>query len=440
MLLSSRNSALSALLLLLPVLSAQTFAQQAPKTVDYPEILTAADSLPLTADYLSDKLDSISLKAETTLPPIRTLADSTRSWIDRRTAQVDTLLPSTEHLLPKLPDHQIPGIPSLPGTTVQNLTLPPLPDKLPEPMNAKQILSKSKDLDAVKDVQPVVKQRKQLRDSLASYSTKLDELDKMKSYRNQLPVDSLRDLSTVRDTLVTTAAQQSEAWATQQVAEQLEGKLPEPLMAEHSQEDAMRSRLTEEARTFFSADEEKLNQAKAQLTKLKKTYRQVKEQDSVFIKNTSLEGVPTRDRFTYGLNANVDQTGFTSWQLRPQLGYQMNKVWTVGLGGQVQAGIATEPIQVNAFWKGGYGFVQREVARQFLLYTEAAQERKSVLDEHPERMATAWRGWVGLGKQVAISDKLALQLLFLWDGLADQSTPVREQFQFRVGIIRLETR
>ncbi len=272
---------------------------------------------------------------------------------------------------------------------------------------------------------------------MTSYPGKPDELSQLESYQKTLPVDSLSNLSAIGDTLMTTAAQRGEAWATQQASEQLEGQLPEPLMAEHPQEDAMRSRLTEEARTFFGADEQQLEQAKAQLTKLKKTYRQVQQQDSVFIKNTSLAGVPTRDRLTYGFNFNPDRTGLTSWQLRPQLGFQCTKAWTIGLGGQIQADIDTKPFRVDAFWKGGYGFVQRAVARQFLLYTEVAHEKQSLSDEHSDDLNSNWKVRVGLGKQLAISDQVALQLLFLWDGLADCRAPVREQFQIRVGLLKL---
>ena len=434
-----RNRILPSLLLPLLVFTCEVYAQKASNDSEYPEDLTVVDSLSASADPVSEKIDTLSDRMQTALQPLQKLSDSTQQQLNWQNSSLDSLFPPNKHRLPALPEVLIPNVPTLPDLSTQGFALPTLPGTLPESANLKRAFSKGESHRWTKSAHSKLKQGKQVVDSLSPYPAKPDELSQIEVYRKTLPVDSLDNLSTVADTLVATAAQRSEAWATQQASEQLEGQLPEPLMAEHPQEDAMRSRLTEEARTFFSADDQKLNQAKAQLTKLKKTYRQVKQQDSVFIKNTSLAGVPARDRLTYGLNINPDRTGITSWQLRPQLGHQLNKVWTIGLGGQIQASMDTKPFRADAFWKGGYGFVQRAVARQFLLYTEVAHEKASVLDEHSERMNTSWKAWVGLGKQLAISDQLVLQLLFLWDGLADRHKPVREQFQVRLGIVRLGT-
>ena len=348
-----RNSSLSSLLLLLLVLSSGVYAQKTPDSSVYPEDITVVDSLGVSADHVSGKLDTLSDKTKTALQPLQKLSDSTQQQLNWQPSALDSLLPPNKHRLPALPEVLVPNVPTLPDLSTQGFALPTLPGTLPESANLKRAFSKGKSHRWTESAQSMLKQGKQVVDSLASYPAKPDELSQLESYHKTLPIDSLDNLSAVGDTLVATAAQRGEAWATQQASEQLEGQLPDPLMAEHPQEDAMRSQLTEEARTFFGADEQKLNQAKAQLTKLKKTYRQVQQQDSVFIKNTSLSGVPTRDRLTYGLNINPDRTGITAWQLRPQLGYQLNKVWTVGLGGLIQAGFDRKTGSSFCFVEGG---------------------------------------------------------------------------------------
>ena len=47
-----------------------------------------------------------------------------------------------------------------------------------------------------------------------------------------------------------------------------------------------------------------------------------------------------------------------------------------------------------------------------------------------------WQGFVGVGKQLALSDKLALQLLFLWDALSSAEIPLQDRVQLRVGILK----
>ena len=431
-----RNSVIFSLLLALLALSSEVYAQKTLYSSVYPEDITVVDSLGVSANHVSVKLDTLSDRTQTALQHSQKLSDSTHQQLQRRTSPLDSLLPPNKHRLPALPEVLLPNVPTLLDVSTQGFALPALPVTLPESTSSEHILPKGKSHRWNESAQSTVKQGKQVVDSSTTNLIKPDELSQLKAYRKALPLDSLSNLSAVGDTLMATAAQRGEAWATQQASEQLEGQLPEPLMVEHPKEDAMRSQLTEEARTFFGADEQKLNQAKAQLTKLKKTYRQVNQQDSIYIKNTSLAGVPTRDRLTYGLNINPDRTGLTSWQLRPQLGYQLNKVWTLGLGGQAQANIDTEPIRADAFWKGGYGFAQRAVAGQLLLYTEVACQKESMSNERPEWVNSNWKAWVGLGKQLTVSNQFALQLMLLWDGLSDHQISISEQLQFRVGFVR----
>ena len=469
-------------------------AQKASKSAILPVNPTPYDSLPSTLDSVEQVLVAQKANFQSLRQQSTSFYDSIRQVLTNRTAKVDSLpiLDSNKQLLVKAEEHLesikqrtaavgdsakqkiVQGISRLDSLPIRKdvrhyimpkglpekvssvpVELPPLATDLPSmpriddasrslpQLPAKELPSEVTNHSLVRKAEKGLGKQKGIADSLTSVKSKFTEDQRLKQVKdswNQIKADSLRDLSAVRDTLVSTGLETGEAWATEQAAKQLEGQLPKPLMAEHPQQDAMRSRLTEEALTFFEGNQDQLTQAKKQLTKLKRTYRQVKEQDSVFIKNTSFEGVPTRERLVYGINLNPSQTGLSSWQLRPQLGYQLNKVWTLGLGGQFQAGFTTEPIQVDALWKGGYGFVQREVARQFLLYGELAQERESVSGENLGGLAMSWQGWVGIGKQVVISDKLALQLLFLWDGLADRSVPVRDQFQMRLGIIRVSTK
>ncbi len=488
MLLSKKDTLILGFLTLCLFYSTHSSAQKAPESAILSLNTTSYDSLPSLLDSAEQKLAAPQARLQSLQQQTTAFQDSIRQRMTERIPTLDNL-PALDSAHQRIAKHQahlqslrqrttaigdsvrqsvaqrLSIVDSLPAFTsirqrvvsdssasagsTNSCRLPATPSQLPAlptiggakrllpQLPTKQRLPGVADHSRPNEVKKRLNKGKVVTDSLATLKSQFSEDQRLKQLKDtwgQVKADSLHDLSTLRDTLVSTGLEKGEAWATEQAAKRLEGQLPEPLMAEHPQQDAVRSRLTEEALTFFEGNQEKLTQAKTQLTKLKKTYRQVKEQDSIFIKNTSLEGVPTRDRITYGLNANLNRTGLTSWQLRPQLGYQLNKVWTVGLGGQIQVGISTEPIQVNASWKGGYGFVQRTVAGQVLLYAELASEQPNSRAEQQDQSASDWRAWVGLGKQLAISDKLALQLLFLWDGLADRKMPVREQFQFRVGL------
>lgn len=428
MLLPIKHTVLPTLLLLLLLLGRGVYAQKVLETVAFGSDLTVVDSLPLSVAQ-SIPLDSITEKAHSRIIP--TFADSLYGYGHAVNPPLDSLLPLSAH--PLLPDSlsHLPSLPNLASQGLGELPLPSTPSSLPEPVEVKDLPFKNAAPSALKTVQQKLTQKRQSMDSLASYPRKLSKVNQAQTYQQALPLDSAHHLSW--DTLAITAAEQSEAWATEQVSKQWE-QLPEPLMAEHPQQDAMRSALTQDAQTFFSADE-KIKQAETQLTKLKKTYREVKERDSIFVKNTSLQGVRPRKRFAYGLNATLDQIKITSFQLRPQVGYQMNKAWTLGLGTQVQIGVNTEQVLVQAFWQGGYGFLQREMKGGLLFYTEVARER-FILQEGVRKTHHEWRLLPGVGKQIFISERFALQMLFLWDVLKKEPAALSEQFQVRIGLIR----
>ena len=105
----------------------------------------------------------------------------------------------------------------------------------------------------------------------------------------------------------------------------------------------------------------------------------------------------------------------------------------------MQASGQWEPLSAQVELSAGSAFVQRQVKGQLLLYTELQYGTIPTGQENsvPAPSITLdWQGFVGAGKLLALSDKLALQLLFLWDVLADAEIPLQDRVQFRIGLLR----
>ena len=419
--------------------SVASLADQAQQALDRLDAQQSLNQVPRAGqDQLQQLLDQLAQKKQ-----------AVQQRVQRSTQQVKGVLdslPVTKDILPS----RIPT--SWSGFSFENL--PPVAGgEMPQPLSGFPSLPKTPNLPtSLPKVSgsTIIKQRKGFADPAQRYTKKLqdtksgalDTLNTIKRmaqpYQQYIPQDSL-SYQQVRDTLLLEGVQQAESWAESYVQEQVADQLPPPPMQAIPQEEAIRQQLTEEATQYFDTHHQLITQVQEGLNKLKRTYRQVQTGDSVFVKNTSLEGIPVRKRFSYGINLNASQLSTTSFQLLPQLGYQLNRVWTAGVGSVVQASGQWEPLSAQVELSAGSAFVQRQVKGQLLLYTELQYGTIPTGQENsvPAPSITLdWQGFVGAGKLLALSDKLALQLLFLWDVLADAEIPLQDRVQFRIGLLR----
>ena len=412
-------------------------AQQALNRLDAQQSLSRVptigqDSLQQLLERLDQKKQALQQRVQRSTQQVRDVLDSLPIPQGVLPSRIPTAWSgfSVENSLPPVAGGEIPqsssGFPSLPG-------IPNLPASLSK-VSESTIMHQGKGF-----AEPAQRYTKKFQDTKSGVLDSLNSIKQLaQPYQQYIPPDSL-SYQQVRDTLLSEGTRQTEAWAENYAQEQLEGQLPPPAMQAVPQEEAMRQQLTGEATRYFDTNHQLLTQVQEGLTKLKRTYRQVQTGDSIFVKNTSLEGVPMRERFSYGINLNASQLSTASFQLRPQLGYQLNKVWTTGLGGVVQASGQWEPLSAQVELSAGSAFIQRQVKGQLLLYTELQYGTIPTGQENQVSASTTtldWQGFVGVGKQLALSDKLALQLLFLWDALSSAEIPLQDRVQLRVGILK----
>ncbi len=211
-------------------------------------------------------------------------------------------------------------------------------------------------------------------------------------------------------------------------------ELPEAPMAPDIAQDAIRESLTHEAQDFFAANTAQLQSAQQKLSSLKQKYSKLQQHDSVFVKASSLQDKPTKERFIYGFNLN--RKTWSSLTASPYIGFHVNKVLVVGAGTLVNAGWQTTPWQIHSTLSGTNAFLQYYLPKDFLVQVEYALEKQS--SRTNDQISTEWQQkiYLGAGKQVNFTKKIALQVLFMVNVLPDHSPVAQQRFQVRIGLLK----
>jgi hypothetical protein len=442
------------ILLLLLVSSSKILAQSLPKDVAMYLNPTRYDSLSLPIDSMQLLISNQQTRIDSVLKQSTLSTDSVFQSIDTRTSDLDSLVQDKKTVLKKAysyADTLLPKPIIIPKLPSQGIVLPPLKQQMPlqqaERINTTlpglpKLPGRSTSDQYTKDIKDIyflkaesIKDELDSKEALPKSLQENASFQQGKAYLNSVNTDSL-DAQGLRDTLLSTAASKGESKATQYVKEQLSEELPKPLMAEHPTQDAMRDKLTHEAQDFFAANTTQLETAQKQLTSLKQKYSKLQQQDSVFVKANSLEDVPIGQRITYGFNLHPDRRTWSSLTAAPFVGYHLSKTWVVGASVLFNASWQTEPWKINSALTGSNVFLQYYLPKDFFTQIEFALEKQSfqkndIVEEHWQKKL-----YLGAGKQVNFTKKLALQALFMFSVLPDHFYVPQQRWQVRIGIRR----
>lgn len=154
----------------------------------------------------------------------------------------------------------------------------------------------------------------------------------------------------------------------------------------------------------------------------------------------SLKEGPQLERFVWGLNLQPKMVDPFSLGMAPYIGYRLNKKLTTGVSFVADGELAGKNSRDEKALtlSGGYRFyTDYKLIRSFFAYAEYESLYARTGSQPDNTMAWQWqrKGYAGIGRSIALSSKISLNLYFLAD-LTHQGLPRfhREAFQVRIGL------
>jgi len=192
------------------------------------------------------------------------------------------------------------------------------------------------------------------------------------------------------------------------------------------------------AQKAFVKDGSQLDEAQKKLAKLKRKYSYVPNSNdlSTAVKKSSLHNKKFYERFVYGGNLQIASTDPFVVDLRPTLGFLINKYFAIGVGGSFRQTFGSDSSSLakdaRAFnlnvahdvWNGFFATSQFE--RQF--------KKVNILSDPGYTWNANNAFYLGIGKRVRVSRKIYTTFVMLYDVLHDKSNKqYKRPLSFRVG-------
>jgi hypothetical protein len=192
---------------------------------------------------------------------------------------------------------------------------------------------------------------------------------------------------------------------------------------------------------------EELKKMLPQLKEAQQTFSKYKKKMAWFKegsgdKPNSLKEEPISKRFIWGLN--LQPTGFNPVNIAfaPYLGYRLNKKISAGVSFANNTEIKPEnvsSIQISEKSSGYRLFTNYKIIKGFFTHLEFEGLNVKEKDQVTDRTLRNWKynGYVGVGKNVAVSKKMNITMHLLANVLHPHLLSFhKEAFQFRIGISR----
>ncbi|WP_456458463.1 hypothetical protein [Reichenbachiella sp.] len=187
----------------------------------------------------------------------------------------------------------------------------------------------------------------------------------------------------------------------------------------------------------------KETQSKMKLDKLKYAEIGDSKDMNTAVKKTSLKEVSFKKRLDLGGNFQIASTDPFVIELSPQIGYFINKKWTVGLGLNYRTTIgASDSLSKTAAHGYGYQlFSSYDILKNLFLYSEFNRTKQDRLFGEKNELVD-WKNafMIGLGLSLKVSSKVDARIMLLYD-VSKQSEqkflgqPVVLKFGFRLSEI-----
>ncbi len=184
----------------------------------------------------------------------------------------------------------------------------------------------------------------------------------------------------------------------------------------------------------------KVEAAQQKLSKLKKKYSYVPNSNdlSTAKKANSLEGEPLKKRLTIGGTLQIHPGRPVGIDFNPQLGYRMNKKWTIGLGGTYRSSFGSGERFISNDENKAYGgrpYTNYMFFRSFFGHGEFELLRTNIPDTDTDELLTHWsKGlMVGIGKNYSFTKKVEGSVMMLYNFLDENPGPYERSWVIRFG-------
>ena len=274
---------------------------------------------------------------------------------------ISDALPKNLSALPSVPHHKIPPLP----------TLKALPQKFPAVDDAVQ-----------KNIQRWQQPITQYQQQASSWSQKLQNI----------PQSAEQQLAASRPELKVLQENAQPAW--------MQSASDDPKQAAAQQKAQMQQKILAQAQDHFAGHTQALTTARDKMMQWKKKYRRVQTDQDIFEKKSSLQGKSLGERLTFGGGFQVVPGPPLGIQTAPQIGYQINKKWLIGMSGNYRVQLTTDRrgIVTDGAIYGGSTFTHYQFWKGFLVHGEA-----EMMSQPVRRQDAIQRTWqtnmlAGVGK------------------------------------------
>ena len=356
--------------------------------------------LDSTAQHYAARIDSIEQEATTLmnkqakrLKPA--FVDSLAQTIPR---PISDALPKNLSALPSVPHHKIPPLP----------TLKALPQKFPA-------------VDAVqKNIQRWQQPITQYQQQASSWSQKLQNI----------PQSAEQQLAASRPELKVLQENAQPAW--------MQSASDDPKQATAQQKAQMQQKILAQAQDHFAGHTQTLTTARDEMMQWKKKYRRVQTDQDIFEKKSSLQGKSLGERLTFGGGFQVVPGPPLGIQTAPQIGYQINKKWLIGMSGNYRMQLTADyrGIVTNGAIYGGSTFTHYQFWKGFLVHGEAEVMSQSVRQQDAIQRTWQTNMLVGVGKTYNLVGQWQGKVVLLYNITHQQQSLYPRPWMIRLAFYR----
>ncbi|WKN42513.1 hypothetical protein [Tunicatimonas pelagia] len=171
---------------------------------------------------------------------------------------------------------------------------------------------------------------------------------------------------------------------------------------------------------------DQLQDAQRSLQKLKKKYSHVQADQNVFLRKSSLKGIPISERLVYGSGFQILSNAPFGVQLAPYLGFQLNRKWLGGFSASYRLQLRDDGrgIQTQQSIYGGSAFTHYQFFKGFLLHAEFELMSQPISAPQQDDLIRQWQksAFIGVGKTYALTKHIQGKIVVLYDLLHSEES------------------
>ena len=406
------------------LISLPTLAQISVRPVNH-----LADTIPTLFDSISSPTSVLPDTLQQRYGVQQHRLDSTvqhyAAHIDSIEQEVTTSMnKQTERLQPNLVD------------SLAQTTSPPIADALPAPLTALPLVPSDK-------IPPLPAIKAQLPQQFPAVHAVQENIQRwqqpLTQYQQQASTWSQK-LSNIPQSAEQQLTSRPEWKALQQqnAPEWMQSASDNPQQVAALQKAQMQQKILAQAQDHFASHTQAVATARDKMMQWKKKYRRVQTDQDIFEKKSSLQGKSLGERLTYGGGFQVVPGPPLGIQTAPQIGYQINKKWLMGISGnyRVQLTADRRRIVTNGATYGGSTFTHYQFWKGFLVHGEAEMMSQSVRKQDAIQRTWQTNILAGIGKTYNLVGQWQGKVILLYNITHQQQSLYPRPWMIRFAFYR----